>query len=140
MLTEHNNESMLKWPLVMGALLSALAVIIGAFGAHALDDVLIGKAKGWYETGVTYHVVHALALFMAGLLAIHYAAHQTHNWLKAASYCFIVGMVLFSGSLYAMALTNMTSLGAITPVGGLFLIIAWLCLAVGAGKLTSRVS
>jgi len=140
MLPEPNNESMIKWPLVAGALLSALAVIIGAFGAHALDGVLTIKAKGWYDTAVTYHVVHALALFMTGLLAVNPAAVEGRKWMTVASYCLVIGITLFSGSLYLMALTHITLLGAITPIGGVFLIIAWLCLATGASKLTSGVS
>jgi len=131
---------MSKWMLVVGALLGATAVMSGAFGAHALQGALSTKAQGWYETAVTYHTVHALALLACGLLTLHIGSGPGCKWLKMAGGCFFIGVLVFSGTLYTMAFTGMTRLGMITPVGGLFLIIAWLCLAISAVRLDSGVS
>ncbi|MFK7997250.1 MAG: DUF423 domain-containing protein [Granulosicoccus sp.] len=135
---------MTQWILISGALLGALAVATGAFGAHALQGVLDERARGWYDTAVTYHAGHALAIVACGLAAL-YAGSLTDpgnasRWLNASAICFILGVVVFSGSLYTMAFTGITRLGMITPIGGLLLIIAWLCLAVGASKLGNGVS
>lgn len=131
---------MSKWMLVTGALLGAAAVMSGAFGAHALQAMLNSKAQGWYDTAVTYHAGHAIALLCCGLLGLHIGSNAGRRWLNAAGVCFLVGIVVFSGTLYAMAFTGITKLGIITPIGGLFLIIAWLCLAVSASRLRSGVS
>ena len=126
--------------IVAGALLGATAVMSGAFGAHALQAALNNKALGWYDTAVTYHAGHALALLCCGLLSLHIGSNPGRGWLNAAGVCFLAGIVVFSGTLYTMAFTGMTKLGMITPIGGLFLIIAWLCLAISATRLRSRVS
>ena len=130
---------MSKWMLVAGALLGATAVMSGAFGAHALKGMLNVKAQGWYNTAVTYHAGHALALTMCGLLSLHLGSRPGNGWLKVAAGCFLTGVIVFSGTLYAMAFTGFTQLGMVTPIGGLFLIIAWLCLAVSATRLNSGV-
>lgn len=130
---------MTQWILVSGAILGAMAVGTGAFGAHALQGVLDDRARGWYDTAVTYHAGHALALLACGLCALFAASMagsgNATSWLNASGICFILGIAVFSGSLYTMAFTGITRLGMITPIGGLFLIIAWLCLAIGASKL-----
>ncbi len=130
---------MTQWILVVGALFGALAVGTGAFGAHALQGVLDDRARGWYDTAVTYHAGHALAIVACGLAAtfvsIHPNATGASTWLNASGICFVLGIIIFSGSLYTMAFTGVTRLGMITPIGGLFLIIAWLCLAVAATKI-----
>jgi len=135
---------MTQWILVAGAIFGALAVVSGAFGAHALQSVLDDRARGWYDTAVTYHAGHALAMVACGLAALHAGFHtesaQAATWLNASAACFAIGIVVFSGSLYTMAFTGITRLGMITPVGGLFLIIAWLCLATGASKLGNGVT
>ncbi|MFK8082235.1 MAG: DUF423 domain-containing protein [Granulosicoccus sp.] len=135
---------MTHWILVTGAIFGALAVATGAFGAHALQAMLDDRAQGWYDTAVTYHAGHALAIVACGLAAL-YASSQagtdnTTYWFNASAICFVLGVVIFSGSLYTMAFTGITRLGMITPIGGLFLIIAWLCLAVGASKLGNGVT
>lgn len=129
---------MIHWILVSGALLGAAAVISGAFGAHALQGVLSVQARGWYDTAVTYHATHALALLACGLAAFH-AESPDHLWFKLSAGCFLAGIVVFSGSLYAMAFTGITRLGMITPIGGVFLIVAWLSLAFAATKMNSGV-
>ena len=135
---------MMQWILVTGSIFGALAVGSGAFGAHALQGVLDERARGWYDTAVTYHAGHALAIVACGLAALfassHTGSHSAAGWLSASAICFVLGIVIFSGSLYTMAFTGITRLGMITPVGGLFLIIGWLLLAFGAGKLGNGVS
>jgi len=129
-----------KWMIIVAALLGATAVMTGAFGAHALQGVLSVQARGWYDTAVTYHAGHALALLACGLLSLHIGAGPSSSWLKVSGVCFVAGVLVFSGSLYTMAFTGITKLGMITPIGGLLLIIAWLALAVGASRLSSGVS
>ena len=126
--------------LVVGALLGATAVMSGAFGAHALQSVLSEKAAGWYDTAVTYHSTHALALLAAGLVSLHTANDPGTKWLKISAWCFGLGVLVFSGSLYVMAFTGITKLGMITPIGGALLIIGWLSLAWGASRLSTGVS
>ncbi|MFK7857302.1 MAG: DUF423 domain-containing protein [Granulosicoccus sp.] len=135
---------MTQWILVTGAIFGALAVATGAFGAHALQGVLDDRARGWYDTAVTYHAGHALAIVACGLTALYASSHADSGnaaiWLNTSAICFVLGVVVFSGSLYTMAFTGITRLGMITPIGGLFMIIAWLSLAVGASKLGNGVT
>lgn len=111
----------------LGALLMALAVALGAFGAHGLRERLDPAALGWWQTAAQYHVYHALGLF-AVAWATHVGARPRP--LLVAGVALIVGIVLFSGSLYVMALTGRRWLGAITPLGGTAWIAAWIALAV----------
>lgn len=115
--------------LVAGALLSALAVALGAFGSHALRGALDARALGWYATANDYHARHALALVACGLLGATRGDRAALRWAGA---CLAVGTALFSGSLYAMALTGATALGAVAPLGGALLIAGWCALAAGA--------
>jgi uncharacterized membrane protein YgdD (TMEM256/DUF423 family) len=110
-----------------GAILLALAVIIGAFGAHALGDRLDAYSKGVYETGVMYHFFHALGLLVVSFLPRIGALSAS----RAAWVCglLLAGVVLFSGSLYALAISGVRMLGAVTPFGGLAFIAAWVLLA-----------
>jgi uncharacterized membrane protein YgdD (TMEM256/DUF423 family) len=108
----------------------ALAVASGAFGAHGLKDRLSEYALSVYEKAVFYHFIHALGLVIVGLLAkagsISPAGANRVGWLLA------IGIVIFSGSLYALAISGVRVLGAITPIGGLAFIAAWLMLAYEA--------
>lgn len=106
-----------------------LAVALGAFGAHALKSRLSPELLSVYETAVQYHFYHALALLGVALLM---ASGWQHSLLKASGMLFLVGLVLFSGSLYALALSGVKVLGAITPVGGVCFLAAWACLFVAA--------
>ncbi len=130
---------MSKWMLIAGAVFGASSVMSGAFGAHALQAVLMGKQLDWYDTAVTYHAGHALALLACGLLNLHVSSPANigagQRWLVAASVCFATGILVFSGTLYAMAFTGLTRLGMITPLGGVLLICGWLNLAVAASRL-----
>lgn len=101
------------------AILGFLGVALGAFAAHALR--LSGKPEEWWRTGVQYHQIHALAALLAALLGVPRA-----GWL------FVAGAALFSGSLYGMALTGQTWLGAVTPLGGLGFLAGWAILAFEA--------
>ena len=108
-----------------GSIAALLAVTFGAFGAHALRDRLSPDLLAIFETGVRYHVYHALAL-----LAASYAASRWPDGAAPlAGWLFLAGIVLFSGSLYLLALTNTRWLGAITPLGGLAFIAGWAALA-----------
>jgi uncharacterized membrane protein YgdD (TMEM256/DUF423 family) len=115
----------------------ALGVALGAFGAHGLRDHLATLADGearrrLWETAAHYHLVHALAIAVAGYLAGKPGASGAAG---AAGLCFTFGIALFSGSLYAMTLTGMRALGAITPFGGLAFIAGWVAIAVAAFRL-----
>jgi len=117
-----------------GALLAFAAVAAGAFGAHALKSRLAADALAVFETAVRYHLVHALALFVVAWASTQWPGRttQTSGWL------FIAGIVLFSGSLYLLALTGQRGFGVITPVGGLCLLAGWLALAWSAWRGRSR--
>jgi uncharacterized membrane protein YgdD (TMEM256/DUF423 family) len=116
----------MNWSSV-GAILLALAVIIGAFGAHALQGRLDAYSKGVYETGVMYHFFHALGLLVVSFLPrISALSASRAAWVCAL---LLAGVVLFSGSLYALAITGVRILGAVTPFGGLAFIAAWILLA-----------
>jgi len=114
----------------IGALSAFLAVAAGAFGAHALRARIAPAMLLVFETGARYQMYHALAL-----LAVAWAITRWPGRLTAAAgWCFVGGTVLFSGSLYAMALTGHRALGAITPLGGLAFLSGWLCLALAARR------
>jgi uncharacterized membrane protein YgdD (TMEM256/DUF423 family) len=110
-----------------GAAALALAVIFGAFGAHALRDRLDAYFRGVYETAVMYHFFHALGLLIVSLMPKSGFLSQTQaSWICTL---LATGIVLFSGSLYVLAMTRIPALGAITPFGGLSFIAGWLVLA-----------
>ena len=115
--------------VALGAALAALAVILGAFGAHALKTWLPPDLLEVYHTAVQYHFWHAL-----GVLAVGLALQQLPDagWLRAAGWLLTAGVVLFCGSLYLLALTGARWLGAVTPLGGVAFILGWLALAVAA--------
>jgi len=116
----------MNWSAI-GAFVLALAVIVGAFGAHALQDRLDAYAKGIYQTGVMYHFYHALGLLIVSFLPrIGALTESRAGWVCAL---LLAGIVLFSGSLYALALTGVRVWGAITPIGGVSFIAGWLLLA-----------
>lgn len=124
-------RNMEKTFLVIGAVLGALAVAIGAFGAHGLKAMVTPDLLANFETGARYHMYHALAIVAVALVIARYPAATlapTAGWL------FLAGIVIFSGSLYLMALTGMRWLGAITPIGGVALIGGWACLALSVAR------
>lgn len=117
--------------LLAGALFALLAVIFGAFGAHALEKMLPELMLQRYHTGVEYQFYHAFALLITGLLA----QHSAQRTLKIAGIAFVLGIALFSGSLYLYAFTGIKAFGMITPLGGLAFIIGWGSLMATAWKL-----
>jgi uncharacterized membrane protein YgdD (TMEM256/DUF423 family) len=112
--------------LTLAALAGALAVMSGAFGAHALKARLTPDLLAVYQTAVQYHFWHALALGLIGLVATQL---PDSGALRVAGWLMVAGLVVFSGSLYVLALTGLRALGAVTPLGGLAFIAGWLALA-----------
>jgi uncharacterized membrane protein YgdD (TMEM256/DUF423 family) len=114
---------------VAATIFGALAVALGAFGAHALESRLTASLLQTYETGVRYHFYHVIAL-----VAVVFAINRwpNTNLPVISGWLFIVGILIFSGSLYILALTGIRWLGAITPIGGVAFVAGWLCLAVAA--------
>lgn len=115
-----------KLLVVAGALSAGIGVALGAFGAHALRRVLDERMRAVWETAVQYHLVHALALVLVGLAAVRTGTQA--GWATTGALLF-AGQILFSGSLYLLALTGVRWLGAITPFGGLCFIAGWALLA-----------
>jgi uncharacterized membrane protein YgdD (TMEM256/DUF423 family) len=113
--------------LMSGALLGALAVAAGAFGAHALKGRLTADLASTYELAVRYQMYHALALLAVGILLTRFP-----GWtVQLAGWLFLAGTLIFSGTLYLLVLTGTRWLGAITPIGGTALLLGWLVLAWG---------
>lgn len=115
----------------IASLLGGVAVALGAFGAHAMRGKVAENLLANYETGVRYHFYHALALF-AVVIAIQ--RWPTSSLPTIAGWLFIVGIAIFSGSLYVMAFTGLRWLGAITPIGGVAFIAGWICLMLVAWR------
>jgi uncharacterized membrane protein YgdD (TMEM256/DUF423 family) len=124
--------------LTIASALGALAVILGAFGAHKLKELVPPETVSTFQTGVTYQFYHTFALLAVGILFAHFPAGA--NLLTWAARCFIIGIILFSGSLYVLTLLKATEtvglskIGIITPIGGLFFIAGWICLALSLQK------
>ncbi len=114
----------------VAALLGGLSVAGGAFASHALREKLSERAIEIFETGARYQMYHALALLLVALLLSRAEAAQ--SILIASGIAFIIGVVMFSGSLYTLSLTSIKWLGAIAPLGGAAFIVGWSCLAVAA--------
>lgn len=117
--------------LIAGAVLAALGVAAGAFAAHALKERLSPEMLTVFETGARYHLLHALGLLGIGLAGLHL---QSQRWLLASGWTMLAGLVVFSGTLYALAAGGPRWLGAITPAGGTALIAAWALLAVAVWR------
>jgi uncharacterized membrane protein YgdD (TMEM256/DUF423 family) len=118
-----------RW-FVLGSLLAALGVVLGAFGAHGLKARVGPEHLVTWETAARYHLVHALALLATAWAASRWPGPA----VSAAGWLFLAGVLLFSGSLYALVLTNARALGAVTPLGGLCFIAGWLALALAAWR------
>jgi uncharacterized membrane protein YgdD (TMEM256/DUF423 family) len=114
--------------LASGAFSAALAVMLGAFGAHALKTRIDAEMLAVWRTAVEYHFYHSLGLLAVGMLLLHFPQSGA---LRLAGLLMAAGIVLFSGSLYLLAITGARWLGAITPLGGAGFIAAWVALAVG---------
>lgn len=117
--------------VIIAAILAALAIALGAFGAHGLKELVSKQALATFETGVRYHMYHAIALLIIGLASV--IPTKTRYWVFMF---FIFGLIFFSGSIYLLALKeilpfNVSFLGPVTPIGGMLLILGWLRLAYG---------
>jgi uncharacterized membrane protein YgdD (TMEM256/DUF423 family) len=116
--------------VVSGAALGAIGVAAGAFGAHGLKTLLAPEMLAVFETGVRYHLIHALAL-----LAVAWAGTRWESRaILVAGWFFVAGIVIFSGSLYALALSGVRVLGAITPIGGVAFLTGWVLLFLAASR------
>lgn len=129
----------MKNTLLIAAILGALAVILGAFGAHSLSAVLSADKLQTYQLGVSYQYYHVLAMLVVGVL--QRIEKKSAKFLAWAGLCFFIGILLFSGSLYLLAVRDLLEIddyksiyGPLTPIGGLFFIAGWLLLAIAAAK------
>ncbi|MEK4434904.1 MULTISPECIES: DUF423 domain-containing protein [Paenibacillus] len=113
--------------MTVGAVMTMLSVAIGAFGAHMLKEKIGADAIAVYETGVQYHMIHALALLIVGLTAGQLGMSSKLKW---AARLLFIGIIVFSGSLYVLSITGIKVLGAITPIGGIAFIAGWLLFAL----------
>ncbi len=114
----------------LGAVSAFIGVIAGAFGAHALQGRLSTEMQGVFETGARYQMYHALALFAAAWLQSRWPSSA----FVVGGWCFVIGTVLFSGSLYVLSISGIRSFGAVTPFGGFSFLAGWACIAWGAWK------
>jgi uncharacterized membrane protein YgdD (TMEM256/DUF423 family) len=127
-----------KTYLSIGALLGAIAVALGAFGAHGLKKIVPAETVTTFQTGVQYQMYHSIALLATGILFERFS----NKWIKWAGTCFVTGIILFSGSLYILTAvkateqTGLDRIGIITPFGGVFFIAGWLFLFLGVIKKT----
>lgn len=112
---------------IIGAILAFTGVAAGAFGAHLLRSMISPQALSIFEIGVRYQMYHAFGLFAAAWVLGLFPG----TLILASGWLFISGTVIFSGSLYALALTDIKLLGAITPIGGVLMLIGWLCFIIG---------
>ncbi|PWK53666.1 DUF423 domain-containing protein [Pleionea mediterranea] len=116
-----------KWALIFASLSGFFTVVLGAFAAHGLKHRLDQYAKGIWETAVQYQMFHTLVLLVVGLL-LSQAQFSAAQSLKVSAVSFLIGIIIFSGSLYTLALTNIKWLGAVTPLGGLAFLVGWAAL------------
>jgi len=116
---------------IWGGVFAFLAVALGAFGAHVLGDKLSTEMMSVYHTGDQYQMYHALALIAVGILL---RLHPDSRLLSAAGWLFAVGIVLFLGSLYALSISGVKVLGAITPIGGLCFLAGWICFILALAR------
>lgn len=116
----------MKTFIVIGAIAMALGVILGAFGAHGLKSRLNPDMLAIYHTGVEYHLYHALGLILVGILMVQF---PQVSGLKTGAWLLTAGIVIFSGSLYVLAISGIRWLGAITPIGGVAFIAGWAWIA-----------
>ena len=120
---------MKNW-IILGASLAGVAVILGAFGAHGLKSKVSPADLAIFETGVQYHMYHALGLILIGVLGFHYNS----DVIQLPAVLLSIGILIFSGSLYILVLTGLRWMGAITPIGGVAFIAGWLLLVLRIAK------
>ncbi|MCF6094055.1 DUF423 domain-containing protein [Microaerobacter geothermalis] len=120
---------MLKLFVILGSLNMFLSVALGAFGAHGLKGKISPDLLAIYQTGVQYQMIHAIALIFIAILSDRLGAISLMNW---SGWLFQIGILLFSGSLYALSISGIKVLGAITPFGGVAFLLGWILLALAA--------
>ncbi len=118
--------------MTLGALCGLLTVLFGAFGAHGIEGRIEADLLANWQTGAHYLGLHAAAILVCGLILLHVPRSRL---VSGAAWAFLIGVCLFSGSLFLMTLTGVRQLGMITPIGGVSLILGWALLAVGAARL-----
>ena len=123
-----------KFFLILGSINAALVVLLGAFGAHGLKERLTAEMLAVYQTGVHYHLFHALGLLAVGLVATQIPASA---YLKWSGWLMLAGIVLFSGSLYVLSVSGLRWLGMVTPFGGLAFILSWTLFVIAVLKASS---
>lgn len=124
--------------LIIAALSGMFSVALGAFAAHGLKASLAPYLLSVFETGVHYQFIHSLAVILCVVLAIQVNGPKQQKAFHRAAICFIIGILFFSGSLYALALTGVKWFGPITPLGGVMFMIGWGCLAVAGYQMADR--
>ncbi|MFN7252037.1 MAG: DUF423 domain-containing protein [Anaerobacillus sp.] len=122
---------MLKIFLIIGSINMVLAVGLGAFGAHGLQAKLTERMMEIYQTGVQYHMIHAVGILVIAVVADRFANPTLLSW---AGWTMFLGIIFFSGSLYILSISGIKVLGAITPIGGLLFMVGWVLLALAAFK------
>lgn len=120
---------MLKLFLLLGSINMFLAVGLGAFGAHGLQSRLSERMFEIYQTGVQYHMIHAIGILIIAIVADRIGNPAILSW---AGWAFILGIIFFSGSLYILSISGVKVLGAITPIGGVLFMVGWILLAISA--------
>ena len=119
-------------PLItIAAINGLLAVVLGAFMSHSLEETITTELLEVFKTGVSYHMYHSLAALVVGILSLIFPKARL---LKYSAYSFLLGIMFFSGSLYLIALTELPMIGIITPIGGIFLILGWATLCIFGTK------
>ena len=137
MTNRENKKADMFW-FTVGASLAALAVILGAFGAHGLESRLRGHSEdrlGQWETASRYQMYHSIGII---LISFCFALFGKRFEFTFAAFAFLIGIILFSGVLYALVLTDLSVLGAIVPLGGLAMISGWASLAIAAIRMSSQ--
>lgn len=117
---------------MIGAICAALSVALGAFGAHVLEGMIPSGLLETWGKGVTYQMLHSTGLLIIGILLGKFPSNKLMKW---AGWIMFLGIILFSGSLYVLVLTKISSLGMITPFGGVSFVAAWILLCIAMGKL-----
>lgn len=126
----------MKFNMISGAILAFLSVALGAFGAHALKNILTEHYAAIWETAVHYQMFHAIGLIVIGILMSKSLIGPT-TLLSRAGILMFIGVILFSGSLYVLSITQIKVLGAITPIGGVLFLVAWLLVIISAFKMNN---
>ena len=133
--TDGKLPTMTKFFLFLGSVNMFLVVILGAFGAHGLKERLSPEMMAIYQTGIQYHFYHAAGLLIVGILSFFLQVSPLIHW---SGVLMVVGIVIFSGTLYLLSVTGLRWLGAITPVGGTAFVVAWFLLAMACLKAVRR--